>query len=185
MSLQTIPQPTGRTGAIVGLIRRILRENGRDYVGLYTFSALCLLVVAATTGSFALLMRYIIDDIFFAQRADLILPICGSVVAVFVLRGFATYGQSVTMARIGNNLIARYQTRIFDHLMKMGIGYFADRRSGALAAQINENVLGVRDLVGLTLTAVARDFMTLVFLIAAMLYQDPVLSLISFLIGPR
>ncbi|TIT81808.1 MAG: ABC transporter ATP-binding protein, partial [Mesorhizobium sp.] len=102
----------------------------------------------------------------------------------FMLRGLATYGQAVTLARIGNNLVARYQKRVFDHLMKLGVGFFNDTRSGQLAAQVNENINGIRDLLSMTLTSIARDGVTLVGLIAVMIYQDPLLSLSSLLIGP-
>ncbi len=102
-------------------------------------------------------MRDVVDEIFYNQRADLIALICGSIFAAFAIRGIATYGQAVILARIGNNLVARYQRRMFDHLMKLDIGFFNENRSGYLAAQINQNVTGIRDLLGMTLTSVARD----------------------------
>jgi ATP-binding cassette subfamily B protein len=92
--------------------------------------------------------------------------------------------QAVLLAKIGNNLVARYQRRIFDHLMKLGVGFFNDTRSGRLAAQINQNVSGIRDLLGMTLTSVARDAVSLVGLVAVMVMQDPLLSVMSLMIGP-
>ena len=172
------------TGEIVSLIMRILRENGRDYRAQYAVAAILLIAIGATSGLFALIMQYVIDDIFYHQRGDLIVLISGLVLGTFALRGIATYFQSLTMARIGNNLIARYQTRIFDHLMKLGLDFFSDRRSGSLAAQINENVTGIRDLIGLTLTSIARDAVSLVILLGVMIWQDPLLSGMVFLIGP-
>lgn len=183
MSL-TVPTETSKFGQIHGLIRRILRENGRDYYTQYALAAVFLLIVAGTTGFYAWIMKYVVDDIFYQRRADLVALVCGSIVVAFALRGFASYWQSVIMARIGNNLIARYQGRIFEHLMKLGIGFFAERRSGALAAQINQNITGIRDLLGLTLTSIARDVATLVVLIGVMVWQDPLLAGITFLIGP-
>ena len=78
-----------------------------------------------------------------------------------MIRGFALYGQAVVLAKIGNNLVARYQQRLFDHLMKLGVGFFSETRSAHLAAQINQNVNGIRDLLGLTITSVARDAVSL------------------------
>ena len=54
-------------------------------------------------------MRDVIDEIFYRQRGDLIVLICLAIMGAFVLRGFASYGQAVTLAKIGNNLVARYQ----------------------------------------------------------------------------
>ncbi|MGB3540008.1 MAG: ABC transporter ATP-binding protein [Mesorhizobium sp.] len=171
-------------GEIVAVIRRILAENGRDYAWYYVLAIVCLVAVAGTTAFTAWIMRDVIDQIFYRQRGDLIVLICVAIMAAFVIRGLATYGQAVTLAKIGNNLVARYQRRIFDHLMKLGVGFFNDTRSGRLAAQINENVNGVRDLLGMTLTSVARDAVSLIGLIGVMVLQDPLLSVMSLLIGP-
>lgn len=168
----------------MAVIRRILAENGREYAWYYALAVLCLVLVAGTTAFTAWIMRDVIDEIFYRQRSDLIVLICAAIMAAFVIRGLASYGQAVTLARIGNNLVARYQRRIFDHLMKLGVGYFNDTRSGRLAAQINENVNGIRDLLGMTLTSVARDAVSLIALVGVMIAQDPVLSAMSLLIGP-
>src|SRR5690606_3105063 len=92
--------------------------------------------------------------------------------------------QAVLLARVGNNIVARYQRRMFEHLMRLDIGYFTANRSGRLAAQINQNVTGIRDLLNLTLAAVARDAVSLLGLVGVMVMQDPLLSLIALLIGP-
>lgn len=171
-------------GEIVAVVRRILTENGRDYRWSYVFTILCLLTVSGTTAVTALIMSPVVNQIFYERRGDLIAWICAAILGAFILRGLAGYGQAVTLAKIGNNLVARYQKRIFDHLMKLGVGFFNDTRSGRLAAQINENVNGIRDLLSMTLTSIARDGVTLIGLICVMIYQDPVLSLSSLLIGP-
>jgi ATP-binding cassette subfamily B protein len=92
--------------------------------------------------------------------------------------------QAVLLAKIGNNLVARYQQRMFDHLMRLGVSYFTATRSGQLAARINQNVTGVRNLLSLTLTSVARDAVSVVGLVGVMVVQDPMLSAIALLIAP-
>jgi ATP-binding cassette subfamily B protein len=182
---QKTGNPKGAPPAeVLAVIHRILAENGREYVWHYVLAIVCLVAVAATTAFTAWIMRDVIDQIFYKQRGDLIVLICVTIMAAFVIRGIATYGQAVTLAKIGNNLVARYQRRIFDHLMKLGVGFFNDTRSGRLAAQINQNVSGIRDLLGMTLTSVARDAVSLVGLVAVMVMQDPLLSVMSLLIGP-
>ncbi|MGD9916208.1 MAG: ABC transporter ATP-binding protein [Rhizobiaceae bacterium] len=171
-------------GEIVAVIRRVLAENGRDYVTHYLLAIGCLLIIAATTALSAWIMRDVIDEIFYYRRADLIAVICGAIVVAFTIRGLATYGQSVILARVGNNLVARYQQRLFDHLMKLGVGFFSENRSAHLAAQISQNVSGIRDLLNLTITSLARDVVSLVGLVAVMIWQDWVLSLLALLIGP-
>jgi len=184
LTLQTQNKAKAQPSEIVAVIRRILNENGRDYRWSYAFTILCLLTVSGTTAVTALIMSPVVNQIFYERRGDLIAWICAAIMGAFVLRGLAGYGQAVTLAKIGNNLVARYQQRIFDHLMKLGVGFFNDTRSGRLAAQVNENVNGIRDLLSMTLTSIARDAVSLIGLIGVMIYQDPVLSLSALLIGP-
>src|SRR5690606_34320550 len=46
------------------------------------------------------------------------------------------------------------------------------------------NVAGIRDTLNLTVTTLARDILSLIFLVFVMIYQDPVLSGIALLAGP-
>jgi subfamily B ATP-binding cassette protein MsbA len=171
-------------GEITAVLRRIIAENGRDYRWSYLFATICLVAVSGTTAFTAWVMSPVVNQIFYERRGDLVVWICAGILGAFILRGFAGYGAAVTLAKVGNNLVARYQKRIFDHLMKLGVNFFNDTRSGRLAAQVNENVDGIRDLLSLTLTSIARDGVTLVGLVGVMIYQDPVLSLSSLVIGP-
>jgi len=171
----------GETWAI---LRRIVAENGRDHRWSYAVVIVCSLLVSGTTAFSAWVMAPMVNQIFYERRGDMIFWICAGFMGAFMLRGFAGYGQAVALAQIGNNLVARYQKRIFDHLMKLGVGFFNDTRSGRLAAQVNENIGGIRDLLSLTLISITRDAVTLVGLVGLMIYQDPVLSISSLLIGP-
>jgi ATP-binding cassette subfamily B protein len=177
-------KPPAEAGEFFAVIRRILSENGRDYVGSYILATVCLLAIALSTAFSAWIMRDVVDEIFYSRRADLVFGICALVFAAFAVRGFASYGQGIILARVGNNLVARYQQRLFDHLMRLGVDFHTSNRSGRLAAQINENVTGIRDLLGLTLTTMARDVVSLVALIVVMVMQDPMLSVFAFVIGP-
>ena len=171
-------------GEVIAVIRRILAENGRDYFWQYAFAGLCLAVVALSTAFMAWIMRDVVDQVFAERQSDMIFWICSAIVVAFFLRGMASYGQAVVLAGIGNNLVARYQKRLFDHLMRLGVGFFTATRSGQLTARISQNVLGIRDLLSMTLTAIARDATSLVALVGVMIVQDPVLSLIALVIGP-
>jgi len=170
--------------AIIAVIKRVLAENAREYIPQYIIALVLLLATGAATAGMAWMMQPLVDEIFYRERYDLVPVISGAVAAAFFIRGFATYGQAVILAAIGNNLVARYQKRLFEHLLRLGLDFFNDTRSGRLAARINENVLGIRDMLGMTLKSIAGDAVLLVALVGVMVVQDPVLSLIAFLIGP-
>ena len=172
------------SATVTAVLKRIISENLRDHLGGYVFAVACLVAVAMSTAFTAWIMEAVVNETFANKRADLIWPICASIFVAFLLRGFATYGQAVTLSKIGNNIVAGYQRRIYSHLMSLSVGFFAEARSAQLAATINQNITGIRDILNLTITSTARDLLTLVALIAVMLSKDPMLFVIAFVVAP-
>ncbi|MBO0905210.1 ABC transporter ATP-binding protein [Jiella sonneratiae] len=169
---------------VTELIGRIYRENGRLFVRQYALAIGCLVIGSACTAFLAWIMRDVIDKIFVQQNRTAIFTLPVIVFITFAVRGVSSYGQAVMLARIGNNIVARYQRRLFAHITELSVDFFAENRSAHLAARINQNVSGIRDTLNLTITSLARDALSLVFLILVMIWQDPVLSGIALLAGP-
>ncbi|MCW0001238.1 ABC transporter ATP-binding protein/permease [Pararhizobium sp. YC-54] len=169
---------------ITSVLKRVIAENGRTHLRGYIFAIVCLAIVAGTTAFTAWIMESVVNEAFANKRADIVLYICGAIFLAFVLRGFATYGQAVALSKIGNNIVASYQRRLYSHLMALSVGYFSDTRSARISAQISQNVSGIRDVLNMTVTSLARDFLTLVALIGVMISKDWLLTLIVFVVAP-
>jgi ATP-binding cassette subfamily B protein len=178
------PRTKPARGEAYAVIRRIWAENGKTYRGLYAIAAACLIAVSLTTALAAWIMKPLVDDLFVAHKFERAPLICAAIVGIFFVRGVASYGQGVTLAKIGNSIVARYQKRIFQHLMRLGVDFFSETRSGQLAARINENVTSIRDLLSITLKSTAGDLLSLIGLVGLMIYQEPFLAASIFLIGP-
>ncbi|WP_182084474.1 ABC transporter ATP-binding protein [Aureimonas sp. ME7] len=166
------------------LLKRIVAENGREHLRGYAVAVVCLVLVALSTAFLAWIMRDVIDEIFVVGNRAVLFTLPFAVFLSFLVRGFASYGQGVILSRIGNDVVARYQRRLFAHLTELSVDFFGENRSAQLAARINQNVTGVRETLNLTVTSLARDLLTLIFLIGAMFWQDWVLSLIALTAGP-
>ena len=169
---------------LTSIIKRIIRENGRDYILDYSIAIACLFVVAMTTAFTAWIMEDVINEAFAKKNADVLWWICIAILGAFILRGAASYGQAVILSKIGNNLVARYQHRLVEHLMALNVSWYSSTRSAQIAAQISQNVMGIRDIMNLTVTSFARDLITLIALVGVMIAKDPLLSLIAFVLAP-
>ncbi len=181
------PDPQQRpvdSGTVTAVLKRIIAENGREHIWGYVVAISCLVLVALSTAFTAWIMRSIIDEAFANRRADVVWVICLSIFIAFVIRGFASYGQAVALSKIGNNIVARYQSRLYVHLMTLSVGYFNEARSARIAAQVSQNVGGIRDVLNLTITSTARDLLTFVALLGVMVYQDPLLSVAVLILAP-
>ncbi|MCZ3380278.1 ABC transporter ATP-binding protein [Rhizobium sp. AG207R] len=182
-----LPDPKSKnvdSEAITGMLKRIIAENGRDHIRGYAIAITCLILVALSTAYIGYIVKSVIDSAFIARDIVDAWKICFSIFLVFVVRGFAGYFQSVILSKIGNNIIARYQRRLYSHLMTLSVGFFNEARSAQLAARISQNVSGIRDVMNLTITSTARDLLTFISLLCVMVFQDPVLSIAFVVIAP-
>jgi len=95
------------------LVRRLLVEQAAGQWRRYALAFGMMFIAAASTA----LGTYLIGDVINAAYVDKNLPgiiLLALVTAtLFAIKGMATYGQSVTMARIGNKIIADNQRRLF------------------------------------------------------------------------
>jgi ATP-binding cassette, subfamily B, bacterial MsbA len=173
----------GRTRTRI-LVRRLIGEHIRPHIGLL-FLAVCLMaVVAATTAALAFLMETILDDVFTARDRSSLYVAAAVVMAVFLLKGMATYGQNVLVSFVGQRILADLQKRMFAHLLRADLAYFHDQSSGGLISRFINDVEKMRGTVASVLTALGRDSLTIVFLVGVMFYQDWLLTLASFFAFP-
>src|SRR5271170_4438927 len=107
-----------------------------------------------------------------------------AVFGIFTVRGLATYGQAVVLAYLGNRITAENQRLMFDKLLGEGVSYFADRHSTDFMARMSYAAAAPSNVVNLLITAFARDLLSVVFLVAVMFWEDPMLSLIAFVVAP-
>jgi subfamily B ATP-binding cassette protein MsbA len=168
----------------IGLVWRLLTEFGFARWHRYAIAFALMAFAAGATALTAYLAgdvinhAYVNRDFHAVIRASLLLMI------VFTLRGAATYGHSVILARIGNSIVAENQMRLFERLQQQNLSYFSERYSTEMIARLTSGAAAANQALSLVITAIGRDFLTLIALTAVMFVQDPVMSLVVFVIVP-
>ncbi|MEP1206941.1 MAG: ABC transporter ATP-binding protein [Rhizobiaceae bacterium] len=168
----------------MGVFQRMAVENFKLHKRQYLIAGFCLLIMAATTAYSAWLMGPVVKDVFYGNDFNRALVLSAIVVAIFLIKGAMSYLQSVILDQIGNAIVARYQRRIFAHLMDLDVHFFTRQHSATLVSRINQNILGVRNMLNTVILGYLRDLVTLIGLIGVMVYRDPLMSTAVFIIGP-
>jgi ATP-binding cassette, subfamily B, bacterial MsbA len=168
----------------VALVRRLLVDEALVHWPLYAVAFALMAVAAAATALTAYLLGTMVNEAYVQRNFHGIVVIGVVAVAIFAAKGFATYGSAVTLSRIGNRIVAENQRRMFDKLLQENIGFFADRHSSEFIARLTTGANAVSQVINLLITAVGRDFMSLVGLCIVMVIQDPVMSLAGFITAP-
>ena len=166
------------------VVRRIFSENFSRYKFQYLFAALLMISVAAATALPAYIIRDVVNDVFVKQSISSAYLIATAMFLAFATRGFATYGYIYVLGRIGNNIIARYQRRVFAKLLELGVSYQKNNRSSFVVTKLNANISGVQAIMNQFFTVFIKDLLTLVALVTVMIIQDPYMSIITVTVLP-
>ena len=168
----------------ITLVGRLMRDHIRPHLWRIAFALLCMVVAAGSTAALAKLMEPVLDDVFLQRDESKLLGIGVLVFAVFLTKGFGTFGQAVLMNYVGFRIIADFQIRMFAHLMRADLAYFQNTAAGGLVSRFINDVQVLRKAVSDSLTGLGKDSLTLVFLIAVMFYQDWILAAVAFFAFP-
>ncbi len=171
-------------GETVALIRRLAADQGTRHRWSYAFAFVCLGLIAATTAASAWLMRDVVDKIFMEKQVWAIWILSGTVVGLYLVKGFATYGQIVTLSRIANAVVATVQTRLFDHLLRQSMADFSSQRSAEVITRQGFIANSAGSALNLIVTSLGRDLLSVIGLAIVMLIQNPFMSLSAVVVMP-
>jgi subfamily B ATP-binding cassette protein MsbA len=166
------------------LMRRLLRESVRRYLGWIALAVACMAVMAAATALSAWLMKPVVNDVFVDKNRDILWLVGGAVLAAFLIKGLANYGQATLMSFVGLKIVADTQNRLFAHLARMDLGFFQATSSGKLISRFTYDINMMRTAVSNALTSLGKDLLSLVGLVIVMFVQDWQLAAIAFFVFP-
>src|SRR5712671_5969526 len=166
------------------LIRRLLVEHGSSHWRRYLLSFALMAVGAACTATMAFIIGPGIDQAYTERSFEGVAMVGVTLIALFTIKGFTTYGQAVTLARVGNQIIADNQRRMFDKLLAQSAGFYADRHSSEFSARITFGAGSAAQVLSLVVNTLGRDLLSLIGLAGVMVYQAPLMSVIGFLVMP-
>jgi ATP-binding cassette subfamily B protein len=166
------------------LVRRLLVEQAAGQWRRYLLAFGMMVVAAASTALGAYLIGDVINQAYVHKNLPGIIMLALVTALLFTVKGLATYGQALTLARIGNRIIADNQRRMFARLLQHNIGFFSDRHSTEFIARLTTGAAAATQVLNLLITAIGRDLLSLIGLATVMAVQDPVMSLFSIIVMP-
>ena len=166
------------------LVRRLLSDQGAKHWKGYAFAFAMMALIAVTTSLSAWIIGRIVDKIFVGRNLKAVWEITAAIVAIYTVKGLATYGQQVVLSRVANNIVADIQKRIFDQMLRMKVSYYSRSHSSEFIARQAFIAQSASGALNLLITTFARDALTIVGLVVVMVSQDPLLSLFALMFLP-
>ncbi len=166
------------------MVGRLWRDYLSHHMRYLLIAVGCMVIVASAAAANAYMMQPVLDDIFIRKERDLLIIIPAIIMTIAILGGLANYGQNVCMRYVGQKIIAQMQYDLFKHLMHADLSTFYAQSSGRLISRFTNDINMMRLAVSTTLTGIAKEVLSGIFLIGVMVYQSWELSLIALALFP-
>lgn len=179
MNKPAVPTPSlGAWSAYRRLLGYVLQHSV-----VFSVSILGFVLFALTQPAFASLMEYMVDSVENSNgAARMIIP--GAVLAIFLVRGVGFFLGNYGITYVARRVIHQLRLDIFNRLLVLPARFYHRNASGTLLSKLTFNVEQVTGAATDALKIFVREGLTIVGLLAYIVYLNWQLSLVFLTIGP-
>ena len=150
---------------------------------VFTVSLVGFVLFAATQPAFASLMEYMVDSVEAADGvARTVIPV--AVLGIFLVRGTGFFLGNYGITYVARRVIHQLRLDIFDHLLVLPASFYHRNTSASLLSKLTFNVEQVTGAATDALKIFVREGLTIIGLLAYIVYLNWQLSLVFLTIGP-
>src|SRR5262245_54747572 len=170
-----IPPP----GRLTRLLPRV-----RPYSGQLLIATLALLVGAALSLAFPMVVRYLLDAAFVQHDRRLLDRIAIGLVLLFSAQAVLNYVQAYLLSAVGERAVAGLRREVFARLLEMPPGFFADRKTGELTSRLSVDIGLLQTTLSHQISEFARQILALVGGVVLLTLLQPRLTLTALGVAP-
>jgi subfamily B ATP-binding cassette protein MsbA len=169
--------------SVVAVYRRLFRYS-MEHWGLFLLAIIGMIIYAATETAFAALIKPLLDLSFVKRDPEYIRLMPLAILAIFFVRGIASFVSTYFMSAVGRNVIKKLRRQVFDKFMHLPTAYYDRNSSGVLLSKLTFDIEQVAQATSQVITTIVRDTLTIAGLAGYMLWVNVRLSFFILVVGP-
>ncbi|MBC8007379.1 MAG: lipid A export permease/ATP-binding protein MsbA [Prolixibacteraceae bacterium] len=162
---------------------RLLRYV-KPYWGVFALSIVGMLLMAATEVALPIAVKPFLDGTFVKKDPFLITWVPIFMVLLYMIRGVGAYLGTYASAWVGNKVVMDLRDQMFRRMLALPLGYFHDTTTGNLISRFTFDAAQVTSAATNVVTVLIKDSVTILGLLAYLLYIDWKLTLLSLIMVP-
>lgn len=109
-----------------------------------------------------LVVRNLVDVVLLENNIERLNQIALLLLGVSLLQGVFSFAHQITLAYAGERAIADLRATVFTHLQRLGLAFYAERRTGELISRLTNDVSLLQEAITNNLVALLRQGLMLV-----------------------
>lgn len=166
--------------------KRIL-EYLRPYKPVAWFTILSSVLLAAFAPVMPIFIKYIEDTSIKLGRVagfPFLLQMCLLLFAVLIVRSALQFLNTYFTSLLGQNIIKDMRIKLYKHILELKLQFFDRTPVGTLVTRVSSDIETISDVFSDGLIIIINQFLIVIVTIAAMIWQDWRLALLSLSVFP-
>lgn len=166
------------------MVARRLFRYVFPYTRLIVISVVFGIGVSLADAGTAYLVKPVLDDIFIAKRADLLIYLPIGLILLFFFKGFCTFWQQYTIKVVGQRIVQDLRNELYQHMLSLSMRFYQQRSTGSLMSRSLNDIDIMRNAIAQAAIIIVKDSLTVIFLLALIFYQSWQLAVLAFVVMP-
>jgi subfamily B ATP-binding cassette protein MsbA len=168
----------------------------RPYWLHLTLAAFSLVATSLLSLAMPWVVQKLVDLVVVGQDFSQLNRIGLMLVGIFVLRSTFGFTQIYLVSWVGERVVARLRRELYEHLLSLSLGFFAERRVGEIVSRLSNDVQVIQSAVTSNLVVLVQHIVTVVGVVAVVTTMNwrltllmagsiPAMVLVTRLLGRR
>jgi ATP-binding cassette, subfamily B, bacterial MsbA len=156
----------------------------RPHIGRFTIAMIAIVIgsVLGLAGPYTL--QYLIDAVFTQNNAQLLNQITVILIIIFALQAVFYFIRAYQLQYIGERVMIDLRLNLFQHLQKLSLSFYNERRTGELVSRATNDVSTVRTLVTSDVSTAISQVITFFGALILILITDWRLTIFMLMLVP-
>jgi subfamily B ATP-binding cassette protein MsbA len=119
----------------------------RPHIGRFTIAMIAIVIGSLLSLAGPYTLQYLIDAVFTQNNAQLLNQITVVLIAIFALQAVFYFIRAYQLQYIGERVMIDLRLNLFQHLQKLSLSFYNERRTGELVSRATNDIATVRTLV--------------------------------------
>lgn len=155
-----------------------------DYKKEFVFVILAIIVIAVTSSLTAYLVQPVLDEIFIKKDREMLYYLPYFIILLYSLKGLGRFTQTYYTNHIGQDIVRRVRDLMLSSMFKFDLEFFNQNRNGELISRVTNDINRIQVAVSNYIAEFVRETLTIVALVAVVIYQSPKLAFFGLIVMP-
>lgn len=146
----------------------------------------CFALIGATLLGliFPMVIKNLLDEVLILESSAQLNRVTAGLILVFILQSVLKFIQGYELGIVGEMIIIDLREHLFNHLTRLSLGFFNDRRTGELVSRFSSDAMKLRGVLTSQITTILSQTINMFGSVGMMLYLNWRLMIFILFIVP-